>query len=154
MTIPPEDQHTPPPPRDPAGAGSPNSEPDRPARGAERRRYPRANAEWPITIVLEDGAHEARVRDVSRAGVCFFLDRGLPLMTRLRIELDLPVPDGIRRIAGNGAVVRSERISAGLDHYEVAVFLHDIAGPDRSTIEEYVDAWQDSEAHQAQAAAN
>ncbi|MDP6518855.1 MAG: PilZ domain-containing protein [Planctomycetota bacterium] len=153
MTIPPEDHLTPQPPRDPAASGP---QADKPAAGggAERRRYPRANAEWPITIVLEDGAHQARVRDVSRAGVCFFLDRGLPLMTRLRIELDLPVPDGIRRICGNGAVVRSERISAGLDHYEVAVFLHDMADPDRATVEEYVEAWQASEAYQAQAASS
>jgi hypothetical protein len=75
------------------------------------------------------------------------------MMPRLRIELDLPVPDGIRRISGDGAVVRSERISKRVDHYEVAVFLHDMAEPDRETLEEYVSAWRDTEARQAQGAA-
>jgi hypothetical protein len=143
MPIPPEESLTPQAPRNVPEGG----------KDAERRRYPRAIAEWPITIILEDGAHEARVRDVSRAGVCFFLDRALPMMTRLRIELDLPVPDGIRRISGDGAVVRSERISKRVDHYEVAVFLHDMAEPDRETLEEYVSAWRDTEARQAQGAA-
>ena len=46
-------------------------------RGAERRQHLRARAEWPITIRLEDGEHEAKLRDVSRGGICFFLDLSL-----------------------------------------------------------------------------
>jgi hypothetical protein len=110
--------------------------------GAERRRWTRAEAEWPITIQLADGPHEARVRDISRAGVCFFLDRAVKEMTTLRIDLDLPVPDGIRRITGKGVVVRCEKIAAVIDHYEIAVFLQDVASPDGDTIEEYVKAWE------------
>ena len=54
--------------------------------GAERRQHPRARADWPITIVLDDGVHEAKIRDVSRGGVCFFLDRPVPEMTALRLS--------------------------------------------------------------------
>ncbi len=104
----------------------------------ERRRHDRARAEWPITVRLDDGAHEAKVRDISRAGVCFFLDRPLREMTGLRIELQLPVEGGVRRVTGAGAVVRCEKISAAIDHYEIAVFLQEMAEPDRAAIDAYV----------------
>ena len=74
--------------------------------GSERRQWQRARAEWPITVVLDDGVHQAKIRDVSRGGVCFFLDRPVPEMTLLRMEFDLPVEKGVRRISGQGAVVR------------------------------------------------
>jgi hypothetical protein len=108
------------------------------ASGAERRRWRRAPAEWPIQIQLDDGPHQARVRDVSRAGVCFFLDRPLREMTRLKIDLEIPVREGVRRVTGTGAVVRCERISARLAHFEIAVYLQEMAEPDRATIDAYV----------------
>ena len=119
---------------------SPDSDP---SQSSERRQWQRAQAEWPITVVLDDGPHEARIRDVSRGGVCFFLDRPVPEMTALRIEFDLPVTSGVRRISGLGAVVRCEKISQVLDHYEIAVFLQDMADPDRETVEAYVDRWRE-----------
>lgn len=106
--------------------------------GAERRRWRRASAEWPIQIQLDDGPHQARVRDISRAGVCFFLDRPLREMTQLKIELEIPVAGGLRRVSGKGAVVRCEKISARLDHYEIALYMQEMAEPDRETIEAYV----------------
>ena len=120
-----------------------SSEPPTPTKaGRERRQWTRARAEWPVTIVLDDGPHEARVRDISRAGVCFFLDRPVEEMTALRIDFELPVEGGARRITGAGAVVRCEKISAAIDHYEVAVYMQEMAEPDRSTIEEYVALWR------------
>lgn len=110
---------------------------DRPA-GRERRKHDRALADLPITVVLDDGAHEAKIRDVSRGGVCFFLDRPVAEMTALKIEFDLPVDVGVRRISGHGAVVRCERIGKHVDHYEIAVFMQDMAAPDRETIAQYV----------------
>jgi len=110
-----------------------------PAPGRERRRHPRASGDWPVTVELPDGPHQARVRDVSRGGVAFFLDRPIPEMTLLQVEFDLPSGAGIRRIRGTGAVVRCERISQALDHYEVAVFLTEMADPDRATIDTFVE---------------
>ena len=82
------------------------------------------------------------MRDISKSGLCFFVDRPIPIMTCLKLAIDLPVPDGIRRVSGAGAVVRCERIAARVDHYEVAVFLHDMAEPDREVVEAYVEAWR------------
>jgi hypothetical protein len=72
--------------------------------------------------------------------VCFFLDRPVKLMTILSVELDLPVEDGVRHVRGQGAVVRCEKISDHLDHYEIALFLSDLAEPDRDAVESFVAA--------------
>lgn len=119
----------------------PAKAPDSPS-GHERRQWHRARAEWPITVVLDDGVHQARIRDVSPGGVCFFLDRPVKEMTTLRVEFDLPVESGTRRISGMGVVVRSEKISQAIDHYEIAVFMQDMAQPDRETVEGYVGYWR------------
>jgi hypothetical protein len=108
----------------------------------ERRRWPRAVADIAATVALDGGSSEARVRDISRAGVCFYLDRPIALMTLLELRMSLPVDGGLRQVTGQGAVVRSEKISAHLDHYEIAVFLHQIAEPDRRCIEDYVRRWR------------
>lgn len=108
--------------------------------GRERRRWARANAELPITLFLPSGKFQARVRDVSRAGVCFFLDRPLPLMTVLQMTLALRVQGGVRHVTGCGAVVRCERISKAIDHWEIALFLHELAETDRELLEEFVRA--------------
>lgn len=104
--------------------------------GRERRRHERAQAEWPISITLDGGLREAKIRDVSRSGVCFFLDRPIEEMTLLEISFELPEHENT--LKGRGAVVRCERISTILEHFEIAVFLTDMPDPDREAIEKYV----------------
>ena len=113
-----------------------SSKPTRP--GSERRRWSRSEADLPVTLNLSGGRSEARLRDISRAGICFFLDRPIPLMTVLELSVSLPVKGGLRRVGGHGAVVRCERIAKAVEHYEVAVFLHEMAEADRRTIEDFV----------------
>lgn len=108
------------------------------ASGIERRQWPRAKADWPISLELPEGRYEARVRDISEAGVCFFLDRPVNLMTQLAIELDLPNGDEMLVIRGKGIVVRSEKLSERIDHYEVAVFMPDFNTEERSAIADFV----------------
>ena len=106
--------------------------------GTERRRHPRAEADWTVEVALEDGVHRARLRDVSRIGMCFHLERPIPMMTVLRVGLDLPVDHGVRRVTGSGAVVRCQRVSPTLDHYEVAIFLHEMGEDDRNALDAHV----------------
>ena len=111
---------------------------DQPApSGRERRRHQRVNAEWPITIALVEGLYEARLRDISAAGVCFFLDRRIPEMTVL--ELSFELPGGGMELNVRGAVVRCEPISQMIDHYEVAVFLHELNDKERKAIQAYIE---------------
>ena len=117
----------------------PTAEPNPASKpGSERRRWTRAIADLPVTVALSGGRSEARLRDISRAGLCFFLDRPIPLMTVLQLSVALPMANGVRHVNGQGAVVRCERIAKGVEHYEVAVFVHEMAEADRRTIEEYV----------------
>jgi len=109
-------------------------------KGAERRRWPRANADLPVAISLDGTLHQARVRDVSRAGVCFYLDRSVPLMTVLGVEIDAQQTGPGRKIRGQGAVVRCEKISPHVSHYEIAVFFHDMSEGDRATLDALVRA--------------
>ena len=112
-------------------------------QGAERRRHPRATLDLPITISLPDGSHEARLRDISKAGVCFFLDRRIPEMTVLRMDMELPAADedaDAQRVTGSGVVVRCLPLSPHVDHYEVAVFLNDISETSRRNLEDFVAA--------------
>jgi len=116
---------------------------DGPASGVghERRRHPRASIDCPVTLALGEGDCEARLRDVSRAGVCFFLDRRVPEMTILRMQLELPEDQGgTRHIEGSGVVVRCQAIGPHVDHYEVAVFLNDMTESNREALEQYVTA--------------
>ncbi len=107
----------------------------------ERRRHPRVPFDWPVTIALADGTFQARLRDVSRAGMCFFLDRRVPEMTVLRMDLELPPAPGKEqgeRVSGSGVVVRCQALSKHLDHYEIAVFLNHLTDEARAAIEVFV----------------
>ena len=114
--------------------------------GRERRQHPRAPVDWPLSIKLtagpNAGEHSARVRDVSRAGVCFYMEHPIPMLTALELELDLPARNGVERIRGSGAVVRCEPIGQGVEHYEIAVFLQHMEEGARAAIARYVSTLQ------------
>ncbi len=89
----------------------------------ERRAHPRAKApELPLTLIGSD--HVLRVRDISQSGVAFYSESPVPLMTRVQFQIALPAGEGEdeHMITGEGAVVRCERLSPALGHYEIAVF--------------------------------
>lgn len=108
--------------------------------GRERRAHPRAACEGSLTLQLDDGAYRARLRDVSRAGICFYLDRPVPEMTVLAVRIELPARRGTEptRIDGRGVVVRCLPISKGVEHYEIAVFLNDLADSQRERLDRFV----------------
>ncbi len=106
--------------------------------GVERRRHARVALDHPLTISLEDGYHEGRLRDVSEAGVCFFLDRQVPEMSVLRMQFDVPWNGRTATIKGSGVVVRCRPVSPHLDHYEIAVFLNDLTEEDRRRLRAFV----------------
>ena len=126
----------------------PISDSSTPFAGRDRRRHPRATADWPLELQLGAVKVPARLRDVSRSGICFFLERAIPEMTVLGLDVALPEEagsDGVaraasapRRIRARGVVVRCEKLSAALEHYEVAVFFHQIDKADAAAIDEIV----------------
>jgi hypothetical protein len=107
--------------------------------GIERRRFPRAQIDGIVTLQLKSGVHNAKLRDISSSGVSFYIDRSVPLMTLLELRLELPAASP-RPITARGAVVRCDRIGASVEHWEVAVFLHETTERDRAAIEAFVAA--------------
>jgi hypothetical protein len=110
--------------------------------GSERRAHPRAICDGSITIQLQDGSHRARLRDVSRAGICFYLDRPVSEMTVLAVRIELPngAPGSPARIEGRGVVVRCQPIARAVDHYEIALFLNELGEPQRAQLDAFVAA--------------
>jgi hypothetical protein len=108
--------------------------------GRERRAHPRIACEGSLTLQLDDGAYRARLRDVSRAGICFYLDRPVAEMTVLAVRIELPArgAHAACRIDGRGVVVRCLPISKGVEHYEIAVFLNDLVDSQRETLDRFV----------------
>lgn len=111
-----------------------SEKPPRPG-GRERRRHPRlAVADLPLAL---DGRGALRVRDLSRSGVCVFAEQPLRMMTHVRFELPLA---GGEPVTGSGVVVRCERISPALGHYEIAIFFQDLGPGGEARLTEYLAA--------------
>ena len=103
--------------------------------GPERRQHPRVRADRPATISVAGTAREVRLRDLSAAGLCFFSEEPFREMTLLQVRLDLPEQ---APLSAAGAVVRCQRISRHLEHYEVAVFLHGLGDSERRRLQAFV----------------
>lgn len=93
-----------------------------PHSGRDRRRHPRHQvANLPVTL---EGGPALRVRDLSRAGVCVFAETPLRMMTHVRFRFALG--EGAGEVSGEGVVVRCERLSPALGHFEIAIYFQQL----------------------------
>ena len=101
----------------------------------ERRQHTRVIGDG-LPLILQEGAHTPlRVRDLSESGVAFFSETPVPVMTRVAFTLEIPRPDGDAAfVEGQGVVVRCERLSSSLGHYEVALFVNQLDTEARASI--------------------
>ena len=100
----------------------------------ERRRHPRFAVDN-LPVLVGDG-QALRVRDLSRTGACFFSETQVRVMTHVRFLFELPGQDV--KVAGEGVVVRCERISPAVGHYEVALFFQDLDRASEKVLEAYL----------------
>ena len=100
----------------------------------ERRRHPRFAVD-DLPVLVGDG-EALRVRDLSRSGACFFSENPVRVMTHVRFAFELP--GGQPAVEGEGVVVRCERISPAVGHYEVAIFFQDLPAESAARLEEYL----------------
>jgi len=87
-----------------------------------------------------DRAH-AESLNVSANGVYFASRAYIPLLTRLRITLELPADGGsTSRVSCDGVVVRTEpeAESPGVREYQVACYFTDISESDQRRLETYI----------------
>lgn len=68
---------------------------------SERRRTPRANADFPMRL----GSLPAQLKDISEGGLACRLGQPMEEMTRVQIDLDLPAGDRNARHTVEGAIV-------------------------------------------------
>jgi hypothetical protein len=106
--------------------------------GQERRRYPRAKSHLPVVPEESGPALVNHVEDISANGVLCQTLRPVPLMTRMRIGLDLPSPFK-RRITADGVVVRCEPHNASHDIYRVAILFTRMDDEDHEIVRRFVE---------------
>ncbi len=106
-------------------------------RPDERRRAPRAEADFEIQLFGPTGAHSARIRDISENGLACESSAAVDEMTVLELGLALP---GAPTQKIQGAVVRCEPI-AGSDpaSFDLAVFFTDVPMQARTALKSFVE---------------
>jgi PilZ domain-containing protein len=107
----------------------------------ERRASARVPARLAMEITLGGGRARAETLNVSANGVYFASATFIPLLTKLRITLDLPEDETTSsQVTCDGVVVRTEPEveTAGEDDYQVACYFTDISDPDRERLESYI----------------
>ena len=101
----------------------------------ERRQHPRAQAEELPLHIGDETESALRVRDLSQSGVAFFCDEAIPMMTAVKVAIEMPGGDLIQ---AEGVVVRCERLSPAIGHYEVAIFFQSLNPGALQVIQTYV----------------
>jgi hypothetical protein len=107
--------------------------------GSERRRYPRSHRDVPLVVDESGPGVLNHVDNISATGVLCHTIKPVPLMTRLRIVLDLPKPFD-RRVDAEGIVVRCEPDEKGDDHFRVAIIYSKLDDEDHQAIQEFVES--------------
>ena len=107
---------------------------------SERRIEPRAVSR--VALVLDHAAEElsAATENISASGAYCTVGRFIPLMTKLRVRLELPSGRASRAIHCQGVVVRIEppQETPRQQRYQVAVFFNDLSDRDRTHLAQYV----------------
>ena len=103
----------------------------------ERRRAPRALADFSIQLTPTQGATPARLKDLSAIGLCCTTTARLKEMALVGIDLQLPGES--KRHALQGAVVRCEPERNQKGSYEVAVYFTQIDEAAKKAFGAYVD---------------
>ncbi|MEY2716528.1 MAG: PilZ domain [Planctomycetota bacterium] len=106
--------------------------------GRERRRAPRAIADFPIQLTPGHGATPARLKDLSTIGLCCTSAAEVAEFTKLGIDLQLPGQS--RRHTIQGAVVRCDPAPGKKGSFEIAVYFTEIEPATKQAIGEYVAA--------------
>jgi hypothetical protein len=108
---------------------------------AERRGSARVPARLAMEIILGGDRAPAESLNVSANGVYFASRAFIPLLTKLRVTLELPGEGGATsRVSCDGVVVRTdpEKEAASVREYQIACYFTEIAEADRSRLESYI----------------
>lgn len=106
----------------------------------EKRRHPRLEKQIPLKIQKEGFDIAAESRNISSSGVYFNVKNQIEPMTKLKVELILPIKKDLETITKiikcSGVVVRTEKEND--TSYNIAVYFSHISEADTKKIAEYV----------------
>lgn len=93
----------------------------------------------PFKIGHDDFEFEARTINLSHNGALCLVDKEIPIMTKLRVAISLPGPNGAAvTVKAGGVVVRKEREPQS-DKFYVAVYFARIKPSDQRLLKEFID---------------
>lgn len=107
----------------------------------ERRGSTRVPARLSMEIILGADRASAESLNVSANGVYFASRSYIPLLTRLRVTLELPGDAGsTSRVSCDGVVVRTEpeNENPSTREYQIACYFTEISDGDRDRLESYI----------------
>ncbi len=104
----------------------------------DRRRYPRSRRGVQAVIDESGPGVLNHVDNISANGVLCHTIRPVPLMTRMRIHIELPMP-GNHRVDAEGIVVRCDPDEHGDDHFRVAILFSRLDEESQESIQLFVD---------------
>jgi PilZ domain len=104
----------------------------------ERRRAPRAQADFPIHLAPHASAGAARLKDISEIGLC--CEFGAPVQEMTMVAIDLELPGEAEQHRVKGAVVRCDPVRGSKKDYEIAVYFTDVGAPTRAILRSIVAA--------------
>ena len=107
----------------------------------ERRKDQRLAKNVPVKIFHDDGDIVTQTANISRSGAYCRVEKYIEPMTKLKVNLLLPIKKNgkstSKRITCQGAVVRTEKISAE-NAYHIAIFFSDISQREAESIADYI----------------
>ncbi|HLF18179.1 MAG TPA: PilZ domain-containing protein [Candidatus Omnitrophota bacterium] len=111
----------------------------------ERRQHPRLENNIPIKIYHDDGDIVTETANISRAGIYCKVDKFINPMTKLKINLLIPLRKSgktvTKKVNCEGAVVRIEQVEGEAECYNVAIFFQNISKRDVEHITDYVNSF-------------
>lgn len=110
----------------------------------ERRGHKRIkNSEISIKLSGDGFSAITQSLDVSASGLYCKVDRKIPVMTRLRIMLSVPMAgskSGAKSVSVEGVVVREHPVLEGdeIKHYDLAIFFDSLSPRNKKIINQYI----------------
>ncbi|MBI3324419.1 MAG: PilZ domain-containing protein [Candidatus Omnitrophica bacterium] len=106
----------------------------------DRRRDPRLTAQIPLRVNHQAGAIEARTENISTSGAYCTLGRFLPLMTKLKIRLELSASRKRSVLNCQGVVVRVQPGGPSMKttRYGIAIFFNELSDYKRALLGRYI----------------
>jgi len=114
----------------------------------EKRRHPRVKDEG-ISLKVRSGDVDIITKslDISASGIYCKVEKEIPVMSRIKVMLILPLPPKGRRDARESAKIETEGVvvrghpvivDGKIEHYDIAVFFDNISAKQKERLLEYV----------------